>query len=413
MTTTPTTTGDSGLPANEKLYLGPLAVRLKGLGLTGGILCLGAAIVWGVMVGDDMRRFMHSYLLAFTYFLSFALGGLFLVLIHHLTSSVWSVVVRRLAEFLTAAFPILFLLGLGLALSLWVGNKSLYIWNDPEVVKGDHLLEAKDGYLNAPFFAIRILIYFTVWMLLSRYFLKKSVEQDTTGDPQLSAKMKRMSAPAMILFAITTAWAAFDLLMSLTPHWFSTMFGVYYFAGCAISIYALLAVISFAVQKSGRLTGSITVEHYHDMGKMTNSFTLFWAYIAFSQFMLIWAANIPEESIFYRPRMFTEWKWISIALIVLHFIVPFVGMMSRHVKRTPALLALWCCYILAVHLLDLYWLIMPSYNPENIVIHPMDLLCLAGVGGLFLFGALAVAGNTRLLAVRDPRLKASLNFVNQ
>ena len=201
--------------------------------------------------------------------------------------------------------------------------------------------------------------------------------------------------------------------MSLMPEWFSTMFGVTYFAGCAISIYALLAVISVAVQKSGRVQTAITVEHYHDLGKMTNSFTLFWAYVEFSQFMLIWAANIPEESIFYAPRMFTDWKYVSLALIVLHFAIPFVGMMSRHVKRSPPLLALWCVYMLAVHLVDLYWVIMPAYNPSKIVIHPIDFLCLAGVGGLFLFAAMATASKVRLLAVRDPRLAASMRFINQ
>ena len=401
------------VPANEKLYLGPLATRLKGLGMTAGVVCLGAAVVWGLMLGDEMRRFLHSYLLAFTYFLSFALGGLFFVLVQHLTGSTALVVVRRLAEMLTAAFPILFVLSLGIIIPLWVGNHSLYLWSDADAVRGDHILEAKAGYLNAPFFAIRMLIYFTVWMVLSRYFLKRSVEQDTSGDPALSARMKKVAGPATILFAVTTAWAGFDLLMSLTPHWFSTIWGVYYFAGSAISVYALLAIMSFMLQKSGRVTRSITVEHYHDCGKMTNAFTLFWAYIGFSQFMLIWAANIPEESIFFAPRMFTEWKWVSLILIVGHFCIPFVGMMSRHVKRNPPLLALWCMYMLAVHLFDLYWIVMPAFSPDKIVIHPIDLLCVAGVGGLFLFGAVSVAGSARLIPVRDPNLRTSLRFINQ
>jgi hypothetical protein len=401
------------LPANERVLLGAAGPRLKMLGLGAGIVCLAAAVTWGALIGDDMRRFMHAYLLAFSYFLSFALGGLFFVLLHHLVGATWSVVVRRLAEILTGAFPVLFLLMLGLVIPLWLGHDSLYKWSDHEEVAQSHLLHAKEGYLNAPFFALRMLIYFTVWMALSRYYLKKSVEQDETGDPVLSRKMRTLSAPAMILFALTTAWAAFDLLMSLMPEWFSTIFGVYYFAGCAISVYALLAIMSFALQRSGRLRTAITVEHYHDLGKMTNAFTLFWAYIGFSQFMLIWAANLPEESIFYRPRMFTEWKWVSVALILAHFAVPFVGMMSRHIKRNPPVLALWCVYMLAVHLLDLYWVIMPAYSPEEIVVHPIDLLCLAGVGGLFLFGALGVAGNVKLLAMRDPRLPGSLTFINQ
>jgi hypothetical protein len=407
---------DSALSSHEppdKLTLGPAALRLKGLGLAAGVVCLAVAIVWGLIIGDDMRRFFFSYLFAFTYFLSIALGALFFVVIHHLVSATWSVTTRRLAEIVTGSFPVLFVLVLGLVVPLILGNDSLYLWMNHEVVANDHILHAKEGYLNAPFFAARMLIYFAVWMAMSRYFMKKSVEQDTSGDPLLSQRMKVVSAPAMIVYALTTAWAAFDLLMSLTPHWFSTIFGVYYFAGAAISIYCLLALVSVALQQSGRLTRSITVEHYHDLGKMANAFTLFWAYIAFSQFMLIWAANIPEESIFFRPRMFTEWKWASIALIVLHFAVPFVGMMSRHVKRNPKLLATWAVYMLLIHAFDLFWIVMPTFSPESIVFHPIDLLCLAGVGGLCLFGALSVAGNVKLLPVRDPRLEASLRFVNQ
>lgn len=405
------------LPAKEKVTLGKASMRLKGMGLTAGVVCLAAAIIWGVFLGDDMRRFMHSYLLAFTYFLSFAIGGLFFVILHHLVSASWSVVVRRIAELLTAAFPILFLMSLGIIVPVWMGSDSLYLWMNHDVVAQDHLLHAKVGYLNGPFFGIRIIIYFVLWMAMSRYFLKKSVEQDESTDPAAiavsAAKMKKASAPAMIVFALTTAWAAFDLLMSLTPHWFSTIFGVYYFAGCAISVYATLAILSFVLQKSGRLTSVISVEHFHDLGKMTNAFTLFWAYIGFSQFMLIWAANIPEEAVFFRPRMFTEWKWASLALIIFHFAIPFVGMMSRHVKRNPPFLALWCAYMLGVHLFDLYWLVMPTYSPTEMVIHPIDLLCLAGVGGLFVFGALAAFGNARLLAIKDPRLGASIGFINQ
>lgn len=406
-------TETTALPANEKVHLGPAAARLKGMGITAGVVCLAAAIVWGYLVGDEMRRFFHAYVLAFSYFLSFALGALFFVILHHLVGATWSVVVRRIAEILTGAFPVLFLLCLGIVIPLLMGNDSLYKWNNHEVVEHSHMLEAKAGYLNAPFFAARMVLYFAVWIGLAGWFRKLSVQQDESGDPVLSARMKKVSAPAMIIYALTTAWAGFDILMSLMPEWFSTIFGVYYWAGCALSIYALLAIISFALQRSGRVQTAITAEHYHDLGKMTNTFTLFWAYVGFSQFMLIWAANIPEESIFYAPRMFTEWKYISLVLIVLHFAVPFVGMMSRHVKRNPALLALWCAYMLGVHLIDLYWVVMPAYSPSKIVIHPIDFLCLAGVGGLFLFGVMGAASKVRLLAVRDPRLPASMRFINQ
>jgi hypothetical protein len=409
----PSNTPHSSREPADRTQLGPLGPRLKGLGLAVGVVSLAVAVVWGLAIGDEMRRFFHAYLLAFTYFLSLALGGLFFVVLHHLVGATWSVTTRRLAEIVTASFPILFVVMLGLVVPLWLGNESLYLWMNERVVEHDHVLHAKAGYLNAPFFAVRMILYFAVWIAISRYFMRKSVAQDETGDAAVSQRLRKLAAPAMILFALSTAWAAFDLLMSLTPHWFSTIFGVYYFAGSAISIYCLLALASFGLQKSGRLIRSITVEHYHDLGKMANAFTLFWAYIAFSQFMLNWAANIPEESTFFRPRMFTEWKWASIALLLFHFVIPFVGMMSRHVKRNPPFLALWAAYMLLVHAFDLFWIVMPAYSPQAVVLHPVDLLCLAGVGGLFLFGALSGAGNVKLLPVRDPRLEASLRFVNQ
>jgi hypothetical protein len=397
----------------DKILLGPLALRFKGAGLAIGLFCLGAALVWGALVGDDMRRFFHSYLFAFTYFLSFALGALFFVIIHHLVGATWSVVVRRLAEIVTASFPVLFVLMLGIAVPVLFGSESLYPWTDHHALGHDPLLQAKEPYLNAPFFCARMLIYFAVWMALSRYFMKKSVEQDESGDPAISARLRKVAGPAIILYAVTTAWAAFDLLMSLTPHWFSTIYGVYYFAGSAVGIYCLLAAAAYTLQRTGRLERSITVEHYHDLGKMANAFTLFWAYIAFSQFLLIWAANIPEESVFFRPRMFTDWKWGSLALILLHFCIPFVGMMSRAVKRNPPLLARWAAFLMTMHAFDLFWLVMPAYSPDAFIVHPIDFLCLAGMGGLFLFGTLNVAGNVNLLPVRDPRLEASLRFVNQ
>ena len=196
----------------DRLTLGPAALRLKGLGLAVGVVCMAVAIVWGLAIGDDMRRFFHSYLLAFTYFLSIALGALFFVVIHHLVAATWSVVLRRLAEIITGAFPALFVLMLGLVLPILAGSHSLFLWTDSDVVAHDHVLLAKQGYLNAPFFAIRMLIYFAVWMWMSRYFMKRSVQQDETGDVVVSARLRRVAGPATIAYALTTAWAGFDLL---------------------------------------------------------------------------------------------------------------------------------------------------------------------------------------------------------
>jgi len=197
--------------------------------------------------------------------------------------------------------------------------------------------------------------------------------------------------------------------MSLSPHWFSTIFGVYYFAGCVVGSLALLIVMTRALQLSGRLTHAVSVEHYHDLGKLLFGFTFFWAYIAFSQFLLIWYANIPEETMWYQKRMENGWQWVSLLLLFGNFIVPFLGLMSRHVKRQPKLLAGWAAWLLLMHYVDLYWLAMPE-----VLVSPSigltELGCLAAFGGLMVAAWSKVAAKHALIPVHDPRLPESLAF---
>jgi len=349
---------------------------------------------------------------ALTFFLSISVGALFFVMLQHLTRSVWSVVVRRIAEVLSATFPILGVLFLaGLVLPMVAGNDSLFLWST-EAAKHDHLIHGKAGWLNVPFFAIRIVIYFVAWTMLSRYFFKKSLEQDESGDSEISERLRVMAAPGLIIFAFATAFAAFDLLMSLDPHWFSTMFGVYFFAGSAISIMAMLALVPMFLQSRGLLKSSITVEHYHDVGKLLFAFVFFWGYIAFSQFMLIWYADLPEETIWYRHRMFTSWKWLSLVLVFGHFCFPFVGLLTRWTKRRLNLLAGFAIWMLVMHYFDLYWQIMPEYDKSGFVFGLTDITAFIGVGGLFLAAAARVASGVGLVAAGDPRLGESLTFEN-
>jgi hypothetical protein len=398
---------------NDKITMGPAAARLKGAGLGLGVLGLGAAVVVGGMVGDGWSRFLHSYLINFAYFLSLALGALFFVILQHLTRARWSVVVRRLAECVMGAFPVLLLLSFGLLLPLWMGNQGLYLWSRPDVVAGDHLLHAKAGYLDPGFFVVRILVCFAIWLGLSRWFFATSVAQDESRDPKLSDRMRVIAGPMMIVFAITTAVAAFDLLMSLYPHWFSTMFGVYYFAGAAVGIFALLSLMTIAMHRSGRLTKSITVEHQHDLGKLLFAFIFFWSYVAFSQFMLIWAGNLPEETEFFRPRMFSEWRYVSFALIFGHFALPFVGTISRNVKRRWWLLGAAATWMLLMHWVDMFWLVVPAFDHHHIRFHVTDLLCFVGMAGLFLAAVAHQLGRVKLIPVGDPALADSLRFENQ
>ena len=217
-----------------------------------------------------------------------------------------------------------------------------------------------DRWLTRTNFIGRFVIYFVIWGFLAWYFRGHSILQDSTGSVKLSRSMERLSAPGMILFAFSITLAAVDLIMSLNPHWYSTMIGVYFFADAVLSSLVVLTLLAMWLQSRGLLRDFITKEHYHDLGKLTFAFVFFWGYIAFSQYMLIWYANMPEETQFYMPRQIGPWAGVSLALIVVHFVLPFLGLMSKHVKRALPCFAFWLVWLLVAHAFDLFWLIMPN-----------------------------------------------------
>jgi len=287
----------------------------------------------------------------------------------------------------------------------------LYVWLDHARVEQDHMLHHKSAYLNIQFFCVRWLLYFGFWTWLGRRFFRLSVRQDREGGSEISSLLQRMSAPSMIVFALTLTFCAFDLLMSLDATWYSTMFGVYYFAGCVLAGYSTLGLALMWIQSKGRLSHSVNQEHYHDIGKMMFAFTIFWAYIGFSQFMLIWYADIPEETHWYHWRFEGDWKVVSALLLGAHFVLPFFGLMSRHVKRNKRSLAFWAVWILAIHYVDLYWLVYPN-GQGDVPIGAVDILCLVGVLGIFGAGAVWRAQRVNLIPTGDPRLADSLAFEN-
>ncbi|MEZ4655372.1 MAG: hypothetical protein R3E12_17725 [Candidatus Eisenbacteria bacterium] len=285
------------MQVNERNWdLGELGTRVGRIALGIGVVGLAAAFGLG-FAGGNPDRFYQAYLVSFLFFLSLGLGGLFFVVVNHLAGSTWSVVVRRLAEAVSANLWLMALL----VIPLLLGMGRLYEWTHADVVAADPLLAGKSAYLNKTFFLIRTAIYFLVWIGFSQYFFRQSRRQDETGEVGITVTMEKVSAPAIILFAVTVTFAAFDYLMSLNPHWFSTIFGVYYFSGSMFAFFALPLIVLFC-QHNGRLRDVITPEHYHDMGKWMFAFTVFWAYIGFSQYMLIWYANIPEETVWFAAR---------------------------------------------------------------------------------------------------------------
>ncbi|MCP4898024.1 MAG: quinol:cytochrome C oxidoreductase [bacterium] len=393
---------------HESRRLDSLAPRILKLAGLVGVLGVAGALALSLSQEHGIERLLETYLVSFSFFLSLSLGALFFVLLQHVTRAGWSVVVRRIAEGLAANIWLMALL----VIPVILGVHHLYHWSHEEVVAADAILSGKSSFLNLPFFVVRLVIYFSVWSVLARYFFRGSTQQDSHGEVAATITMERRSAPGMILFALSLNFAAFDLLMSLDPHWFSTIFGVYFFASSVVCFFAFMPIVLVLLQRTGRLQRAVTTEHYHDIGKMLFAFVVFWAYIAFSQYMLIWYGNIPEETGWFLKRQTNGWVAMSLVLLFGHFIIPFLALISRHVKRRPVLLALGGVWMLVMHWLDLYWLVMPEFSESGPVFGALDLLVFCGLGGVYVCGATWLLKKHSLVPERDPRLAESLAFEN-
>jgi hypothetical protein len=321
------------------------------------------------------------------------------------------VVVRRIAENGAGTLPVLAVAFLPVAFGL----QQLFPWARPEAA-ADHLLRGKSAYLNPGFFYLRAGVFLLVWSALAAWVLRLSRRQDDAPDPALAARLRRFSGPALIPLALTTTLAAVDWLMSLDPHWYSTMFGVYVFSGALVGGFAFLALLTTAMRRAGLLQEAVTAEHLHDLGKLVFAFTVFWAYIAFSQFFLIWYANIPEETIWYKHRLEGSWAVVSAVLAVGHFALPFFFLMPRSTKRNPRTLGLAAAWMLLMHLVDVHWLVMPAlhaHGPElSLAALGLDVAALLCVGGLFLAAFGRLLRGHLLVPLGDPRLPDSLGFEN-
>jgi hypothetical protein len=356
----------------------------------------------------DSKQFFHSYLVAFFFWISIALGGLFFTMLHHLVGARWSVVLRRISENLMTAAPLMIIF----FVPILFGFHDLYHWSHKDAVTGDSLLLGKSGYLNVPFYIIRALVYFIIWAVLARVLFKTSVKQDAGHKNSLLRKLRITSAPGMILFALSITFAAFDWLMSLDPHWYSTIFGVYVFSGALVAMLSFMTFVVLRLRTKGALTETITVEHYHDLGKLMFAFIIFWGYMAFSQYFLIWYGNIPEETVWFLHRWDNSWKFASLILLFGHFVIPFFILFPRTPKRNPAVLKFTAIWILIMHLVDLHWMVLPNLYQHGI--HPswIDLATLIGIGGIFLWFFWRRMASGPLVPVGDPYLEESKRFVN-
>ena len=473
--------GPAQLDPSDRFQLGDGGARFAGAAVILGFIALMVGLLLGAFFAEGVARFFFSYLIAFAMVLSLSLGAMFLVLILHLTRAGWGVVIRRPAEAMASAFPVLAVLFLPILATVLLGSGLIYRWvpmstgvieaghhitdNSPahnetpiegasqydaatslaptteqgEAAQGEagakvgpghgavqgldteaYYVEGKWPYLSWWFFTLRWIVYFAAWLVIGRWYWRHSVAQDASGEVGHTTAMEGRAAPALLVFAITITFAAFDLLMTLSPAWYSTIFGVYYFTGGTLGALALLILLLAKLQDTGRLGRTVTVEHYHDLGKLLFGFVFFWGYIAFSQYMLLWYASIPETAYWFDARGittaaggFNHGTVLGVVLLFGHFILPFVGLMSRHVKRRRPLLVAWAAWLLVMHYLDLYWLAMPELTGEFFSVGLLiDATVLLGVLGIWLGAVLHRLGGISLAPTRDPRLDESLAFEN-
>ncbi|MFZ5468900.1 MAG: hypothetical protein ACOZIN_05620 [Myxococcota bacterium] len=356
------------------------------------------------------RKVLPSYLVAFVYWAGVAVAALILLSIFHASRGRWMVVLRRPLETMAESCALMVPLFLPIAL----GMKELYIWVAPPPELGEHtlrLLELKRPWLNVPFFLVRAAVYFAVWVGVGWALSRWSRQQDRApGDFWLTAKQHRLGAGALPVLAVTLTFAAFDWLMSLRPEWYSTLFGVYYFAGSVLAVFALLALV-VVLGRTAPLPGAqVTSAHLHSLGKFLLAFVAFWAYVAYSQFLLMWIANLPEEVPWYLERTTGGWQLVAVALGLGHFVLPFLALLSAKLKVRPALLGLAAGWLLWAHYLDLYWLVMPTLRGPVASPAWSDFTAFVGVGALTVaFGIWRLRG-AYAVPVGDPFLEESLRY---
>ena len=378
-----------------------------------GVALLVLSVV-ALFIGDLRAQFYFSYHVAWTFCLSIALGALVFVIIQHLTRAEWSPVVRRIPELLAWSFPMLAIL----SIPMWFGMHDLFHWTHAELYNPadshyDPILAGKRPYLNTPFFAVRFVVYFAAWTFISYKLYRLSIAQDVDPDASIPGRLRTVSAWGLAVFAITVAFASYDYLMSLDPHWFSTIFGVYFFSGGILGAFCVMALAAMDLRRRGLLKEAITKEHYHDLGKFIFGFIVFWAYIGFSQYMLIWYGNLPEETVYFMHRSEHGWEALSMALILGHFVIPFLILLPRGTKRTLPILGTVSVWMLVMHAADMYWLVMPVLHSHWAGFHWLDFTCLFGLAALFWGMYMYRLNRHSTVPYNDPRFRKSLAFENQ
>jgi hypothetical protein len=346
----------------------------------------------------DRRQFFQSYLFAYSFWAGISVGSLALLMLQHLTGGGWGLVIRRVLEAATRTLP----LTLILFVPIVFGAHQIYSWTDAHKLAEHPVLQEKAKYLNLSFFTVRAAIYFAIWLALAYFLNRWSLLQDRTADRQFTKRMQLLSGPGMVLFVFTVTFASIDWFMSLDPEWSSTIYGFIFVAAWSLSALAFTIATMAALSKHEPMKDIVAQLHFHDLGKLLLALVMLWSYFAFSQFLIIWSGNLPEEIRWYLPRTHGSWGAIALIVIILHFAFPFLFLLSRSLKRNAGKLVIVAVLILVMRLVDLFWMIAPNFTGEHFHVSWMDVVAPIAMGGLWL-GAFARTLRMRpLIPINDP-----------
>ena len=378
------------------VQLGQWQRRALMVGIAGALIAIAGFLLEG------WQQFLRSYLYAYLFWTGMALGCLGILLLHHTVGGKWGMVIRRMCEAGARTLPYMMIGIIPVLLSLPV----LYIWARPEAAN-DPIIRGKAASLNIPGVVVRSIFYFAVWSFYAYRLSKMSSEQDVSGDRTLIDRMRALSAPGLVIFVFVTTFAFIDWIMSLEPHWFSTVYGIMFLVGQVLESFAFVIALVIVLSSRPPLREYMTRQHLHDLGNMMFAFMVLWAYLSFSQFLIIWAGNLPYEIPWYLNRLRGGWGWVALSLVIFHFAAPFVLLLMRGIKRHADRLLKVCLMMLVIRIVDVYWIVEPSFYGQKIQIHWLDFVTPLAIGGLWIAAFLWQLRSRPLVPLRDPRLEGA------
>jgi len=368
------------------------------IGAGGLVLSVLGALIWP-------QQFFQAWLVAYMFWLGMALGSMGILMLQYITGGRWGAALRRPLEAGASTVPLMAVLFIPIA----IGLRALYEWADPSIVAHDPILQHKSPYLNTPFFLARAVAYFVIWTILARKLVAWSKQQDETGHTEkIGRNFHFLSRGGLMLYALTMTFAAIDWAMSLESHWFSHIYGVLFTGGQILTAMTAMIAVSSVLSLERGAAKVLTPERFHDLGKLLLAFIMVWAYFHLSQFLIMWSANLPEEVPWYTARTTGGWYPVSVLLVLAHFVLPFIVLLSRQVKRDPRVLGMVAVAMVVIRFIDVYWLITPSFSPGDFTLHPLHLTALVGIGGIWASMYLGSLVARPIIAFNDPIVAVEL-----